>query len=552
MIINHNLMSLSAVNASRTTHDMLQKSVQPLASGLRISSAADDASGIAISEKIRSQTAGYSMAVKNAQDGISLLRVAEGALSNTSSILQRMRELSIQSSNDVLTSQDRKHLNEELQELKGKLDLVADTAQFNTKKLLDGTSGIMWSSDTLSLKASARAGATLSQKPEGTYRLEIRATPGNAQIQKSNIFDAGTLIKIQQDTASEDTDADTETFTVFSEEANTLRDISQFYTSGNAFAVSEPQTLIVIQGSGQTADITVYGNDTLYDLAEKINGAISDTLGQAAYVDDSGKFSTLTDTAITPDDNGETCTVKASLMIQSAVPGKVGEIFLAGSDEIIHALGMNTVQKSSESTYSVSVYDAHSGEALASDVKITGNVMRDALGENIDVEFSPMAGTSAKWDGKSEQYILTGDEAYSAVLNLKSAGIIFQIGTNQAENFSVQFGDVSADALGVGRINVMTRELAERSIGIIDRAIDDIVKQRTQISSYSDSLEHSAANLAQSGSNLMDAGSRITDADTAKSTLRFIEFQILSRGQDMIIDAANQQPEAVYSLLNKE
>ncbi|MBQ7215919.1 MAG: hypothetical protein IJS39_08025 [Synergistaceae bacterium] len=550
MIINHNLMSLSAVNASKVTHDMLQKSVQPLATGLRINSAADDASGIAISEKIRSQTAGYSMAVKNAQDGISLLRVAESALGDTTAILQRMRELSIQAGNDVLTSQDRNHINEEVQALKGKLDMVAESTQFNTKKLLDGTSGLIWSSDTLSLKAAPRAGASLSQKPEGSYRLEIRADPGKAQIQKSNILNAGTLTKIQQETDTEDDDS--EVFQVFSEQANTLRDISQFHTSGDTFVVSEPQTLTVIQGSGKTADITVYGNDTLYDLAGKINAAISETLGQSAYVDNSGKFSTLTDTAITPDDDADTYTVKASLVIQSAVPGKTGEIFLAGSDEIIRALGMNTVQKSSESTYYVSVYDAHSGEALASDVKITGNVLHDAVGENIDVEFDPMAGTSAKWDGKSEQYILTGDEAYSAVLNLKSAGIIFQIGTNQAENFSVQFGDVSAEALGVGRINVMTPELAERSIGILDRAIDDIVKQRTQISAYSDSLEHSAANLAQSGSNLTDAGSRITDADTAKSTLRFIEFQILSRGQDMIINAANQQPEAVYSLLNKE
>ena len=551
MIINHNLTALSAVNASRNTHDMLQKSIQPLATGLRINSSADDASGIAISEKIRSQTAGYSMAVRNAQDGISLLRVAEGALSNTSSILQRMRELSIQSANDVLTSQDRKHLDEEIQELKGKLDLVAETAQFNTKKLLDGTSGIMWSSDTPSLKASTRAGAALSQKPEGSYRLEIRADPGKAQIQKSNIFNAGKLTKIQQDTDSE-IDSDTEIFEVFSEDANTLRDISQFYSSENTFVVSEPQTLTVIQGSGETADITIYGNDTLYDLAGKINDAISDKLGQSAYVDDAGKFSTLTDTAITPDDDAETYTVKASLVIQSAVPGKNGEIFLAGSDELISALGMNTVQKSSESSYTVFVYDADSGEALASDVKITGNVMRDALGENIDVEFDAMAGISVSLDRNSGSYTLTGDEAYSAVLNLKGAGIIFQIGTNQAENFSVQFGDVSADALGVDRINVMTPELAERSIGIIDRAIEDIVKQRTQISAYSDSLEHSAANLAQSGSNLTDAGSRITDADAAKSTLRFIEFQILSRGQDMIINVANQQPEAVYSLLNKE
>ena len=536
---------------------MLQKSIQPLATGLRINSAADDASGIAISEKMRSQIAGYSMAVKNAQDGISLLQVGEGALSDTNTILQRMRELSVQASNETLTSQDRSHIQEEVDELKGKLDLVADTTQFNTKKLLDGTSGLLWSSDDASLKAFVRGGASISEKktvnrPERSYRLEIRADPGKAQIQKSNIFDAGTLTKIEQETEPEYEDEEAEIFEVFVEEANTLRDISQFYTSDEAFIVNEPQNLKIVQGNGKTASITLYGNDTLYDVADKINEAVSDSLGQSAYVDNAGKFSTLSDYEVKPINDGEAYSLKASLVIQSAVPGKSGAIFLTGNDELMEALGMNTIQEAEESVYSVSIYDADSGENYVSDMKVTGNILYGAVGENVDVEFNPMAGTSAKWDSKSEKYILTGDEAYSAVLNLKNAGIFFQIGTNQAENFAVQFGDVSAESLGVSGVNVMTHELAERSIGVIDRAIEDVVKQRTQISAYSDSLEHSAANLAQSGGNLTLSRSRITDADTAKSTLRFIEFQILSKGQNMIIAVANQQPEAVYSLLNKE
>ena len=549
MIINHNLTSLSAVNASRITHDMLQKSIQPLATGLRINSAADDASGIAISEKMRSQTAGYSMAVRNAQDGISLLQVAEGALGDTNTILQRMRELAVQSANDTLTSQDRQHIDEEVQALKGKLDMAAESTQFNTKKLLDGTSGLMWSSDDLSLRAMVRGSSSLDIRPSGNYRLEIHADPGRTHIQKSNIFDAGTLTKIDQ-TLDEDTES--QTFTVYSEEAATLRDISQFRTSEGTFIVNEPQKLRIVQGDGKTASITLYGNDTLYDLAGKINSAVSDSLGQAAYVDDSGKFSTLTDVELSPDDNGETYTVKASLVLRSALPGKSGELYLSGNDDLLEALGMNTVQEASESTYTISIYDADSGESLASDVKITGNILYGAIADNVDVEFDPMAGTSALWDVQAERYTLTGDDAYSAVLSLKNSGIIFQIGTNQEENFAVQFGDVSSGALGVEGVNVLTRELASRSIGLIDRAIEDVVKQRTQISAYSDSLQHSAENLAQSGGNLSQSQSRITDADTAKSTLRFIEFQILSRGQDMIMAVANQQPEAVYSLLNKE
>ena len=542
MIINHNLTSLSAVNASRITHDMLNKSIQPLATGLRINSAVDDASGIAISEKMRSQIAGYSMAIKNAQDGISLLQTAENALGDSNGILQKMRELSIQAANDSLTYQDRQHIHAEVQELKTNLDVASNNTTFNTKKLLDGSSGLSWSSDDTTLKAIVRGGSSILKKPEGSYRLEIHADPGQAKIQRSNIFNVGTLTKIE-DTESE--------FQVFSENINTLRDIEQFYSSKDTFIVSEPQSLTILQGNGKSSDIMIYGNDTLYDVADKINNAVAEDLGQAVYVDDSGKFSTLTEAEM-QSNNDDTYTLKASLIIQSAMPGKNGELFLAGNDEIINALGMNTIQDSSESQYTISIYDADSGENLASDIKITGNVLYGVFGENVDVEFDSMAGTSANWDSQSNKYILTGDDAYSAVLNLASRGIIFQVGTNQAENFAVQFGGISAQSLGVDKVNVMTKELASRSIGIIDRAIEDVVKQRTQIVSYSDSLEHTAANLAQSGNNLTLSKSRITDADTAQSTLRFIEFQILSKGQDLIIASANQQPEAVYSLLNKE
>ena len=493
---------------------------------------------------MRSQIAGYSMAVKNAQDGISLLQTAEGALGDSNTILQRMRELAVQAANDTLTSQDRIHVDEELQALKGKLDLVAESTQFNTKKLLDGTSGLMWSSDSNSVRAIVSGSASLLGKPEGSYRLEIHATPGKAQVQRSNIFDVSTLTKIEQTT-------DSGTFEVFSEEANTLREISQFRTNEDTFIVSEPQTLMLVQGNGSTASLTLYAYDSLYDVADKINAAVSDSLGQAAYVDDAGKFSTLTDSELQKLDD-KTYTLKASLILRSAVPGKGGELHLAGNDELISALGMNTVQESSESVYTVSVFDADTGEALASDVKITGNILRGVIGENIDVEFDAMAGTSATWDGKAEQYTLTGTDAYTALMTMKNSGIIFQVGTNQAETFAVQFGDVSADALGVGRVNVLTQETASRAIGVIDRAIEDVVRQRTQIVSYSDSLQHTTANLAQSGANLTQSKSRITDADVAQSTLRFIEFQILSKGQDMIIAVANQQPEAVYSLLGND
>ena len=126
MIINNNLTALSALNVTKATDSMVNKSVQPLATGLKVNSASDDASGLAISEKMRSQIKGYDMAVKNAQDGISMLRVAEGALGDTNDLLHRMRELSVQAGNDSLTMQDRTHIQEELDGLREQINHISD------------------------------------------------------------------------------------------------------------------------------------------------------------------------------------------------------------------------------------------------------------------------------------------------------------------------------------------------------------------------------------------------------------------------------------------
>jgi flagellin len=118
MVVNHNIPALQAYNAVTTTTNALQKAVNKLSTGLRINSAADDAAGLAISEKMRAQTRGLDRATSNAQDGISMIQTAEGALSETHSILQRMRELSVQAANDTLTQEDRSYIQLEIDQLR--------------------------------------------------------------------------------------------------------------------------------------------------------------------------------------------------------------------------------------------------------------------------------------------------------------------------------------------------------------------------------------------------------------------------------------------------
>jgi flagellin len=194
MIINHNIPALNTYNKLTINNKGMASSLEKLSSGLRINKAADDAAGLAISEKMRSQIRGLDQASRNAQDGISLIQTAEGALNETHSILQRMRELSVQSANDTYTSSDRSQIQLEIDQLTEEIDRIANTTEFNGKSLLDGTTSAYVSSDKLTTKIFMRDGLRIldqfGQKAAGggNYKLEIQAEAGVNQVQKSDIF----------------------------------------------------------------------------------------------------------------------------------------------------------------------------------------------------------------------------------------------------------------------------------------------------------------------------------------------------------------------------
>ncbi|WP_010631892.1 flagellin [Sporolactobacillus vineae] len=139
MIINHNIAALNTLNQLSKNESATQKSLQKLSSGLRINTAADDAAGLAISEKMKAQINGLDQAKRNSQDGTSLIQTAEGALSETTSILQRMRELAVQAGNTTNTSEDVSQINTELSHLYSEVDRISNVTAFNTQNLLGGS-----------------------------------------------------------------------------------------------------------------------------------------------------------------------------------------------------------------------------------------------------------------------------------------------------------------------------------------------------------------------------------------------------------------------------
>lgn len=194
MIINHNVSAINAYRNLTITDRAMSKSLERLSSGLRINRAADDAAGLAISEKMRAQIRGLNQATANAQDGISLIQTAEGALNETHDILQRMRELSVQAANDTLTASDRQNIQQEIDQLITEIDRIGNTTEFNTKKLLDGTSSALTTTDKISTRVFMRDGLRIvdqfGQKADGggNYKLEIEAKAGVAQVQKTDIM----------------------------------------------------------------------------------------------------------------------------------------------------------------------------------------------------------------------------------------------------------------------------------------------------------------------------------------------------------------------------
>jgi flagellin len=157
MIINHNIAALNTHRQLSSASAAQGKSMEKLSSGLRINKAGDDAAGLAISEKMRGQVRGLDQASRNAQDGISLIQTAEGALNETHDILQRMRELAVQSSNDTNTAEDRGQIQKEADELAKEITRISNTTEFNTKKLLDGQGGT-----GLDFQIGANAGQTMT------------------------------------------------------------------------------------------------------------------------------------------------------------------------------------------------------------------------------------------------------------------------------------------------------------------------------------------------------------------------------------------------------
>lgn len=184
-------------------------------------------------------------------------------------------------------------------------------------------------------------------------------------------------------------------------------------------------------------------------------------------------------------------------------------------------------------------------------MKDEASKFKSIIPPEIDIEVDPMTGLVAKWDEQTKKFIFAGKDSYSAVIHLKDNATTFQTGANKGEDFMIQLGDTSCNALGISSVSVRTRETASRSISIIDRAINKISSQRAKIGSYENALEHTMSNLTTTSMNLTSAESRIRDADMSKSMMDFVKLQIMNQSGTSMLAQANQLPQSVLSLIQQ-
>ena len=323
-----------------------------------------------------------------------------------------------------------------------------------------------------------------------------------------------------------------------------LRDLEKFWDAQGRFLITDPQTLTITQGSGKQTKITLYANDTLNDVAKKLNEAIGSGLGQNKYVDDANNFATFVDTLAA---NSES--VAGTFVIRSVVAGAAGKLNFAGDEDLVKALSLNVIQSAKETSYTVDIKDAHTDKVVVSGAQTTGNKLIGVLHPNIDVEFDAMAGITATWDKARKAYTYKVDDNYSTVLHLADNTTVFQIGANEGEDMGINIGDMRAHALGLNEVLVTDRESAARSITVIDNAIDKVSTQRAKLGAYQNRLEHTINNLTVAGENLTAAESRIRDTDMAKEMMNFTKLNIMLQAGNAMLAQANQLPQNVLSLI---
>ena len=550
-IINTNIASLNSQRNLNRSQGDLGIALQRLSSGLRINSAKDDAAGLAIAERFTTQIRGLNQARRNANDGISLSQVAEGALQSTADILQRIRELAVQSANATNSSGDRAALNAEVQQLSQELQRIATTTEFNGQKLLDGSF----------TSAQFQVGANANQT--------ITATSGNFQTQAYGNYRVGGTVALRDNGPGDLVNgSNVDGFPV------------RFGGNANASTITtgEVPPGMMIASSLGSFNVPYDPNSSAEQVANFIN------LAQTGV-----RATSLTTVVVGADDaNGGNAgfqqqTSYSFLMASdTSSPGNDPNSWTTVSFTIGGSTGAGAANTSDQLNSAVQAFNDVSGKTgftakiVKSDNGQYGIQLTNEAGKDLRLVNNSTSGNDVVLEDITVLDGQTVANANAQALSLTAAGNLttwssgngtwitgqvildsdksFSITTTVAEFWGIQgtaAGTFSGQLQAAEKMDISTVEAAMRTLAIVDSSLAGVNGQRARYGALQARFESTILNIETTAENLSASRSRIRDADFAAETAALTRAQILQQAGTAMLAQANQIPQNVLSLLRQ-
>lgn len=551
MRVNYNISSIIAKNALGNNDSRLSLSTQKLSSGYKINSAKENAAGLAIARKMRAQINSLKRANDNANDGLSVVSIADGAMSEMHDILQRMNELAIQSANGVNSNSDRDQIQKEIDQLVTEIDRIAETTQYNAQNLLDGTFAYKGytNSENVRLKSysdGVKSGNYLMDYLEYShYDEEITYKSGGDTVHKErygvdNIDDVkdwliteseaetgayGDDVEGFPDDVRVSIDGDDLVFTASGdfEVKTTLNKASQdqvdkYQKSGLNTTVSDQTYVETTRYKDIVCTVTVNGVLTTVTISD-ISIANEYNINADGSVDFNDKIGTSDDVSA---GNGN-----ASF---NSLKEGLGDLIPKDADvcDITYNAAKNIF------------------EVFYKDEKgVNGSVQLNAGGGLQAYEYSTSKATKTTYKIGTEN-----DVNDSIQFDLKGTGAMrIQVGANQGQVIAVELPALSAVHLGIDGFDVSTENTATEAIDIVSKAINQLSGVRAKVGAYANRLEHTIANLDTTEEDMTEAYSRIMDVDMATEMTEYTTSQVLVQASTSMLAQANERPQQVLQLL---
>ena len=560
MKINNNISAVITNKHLLRNENVMASSMERLSSGFKINYAKDDPSGMAISNRMRAQIAGLDRASQNSSDGTSVLQTADGALNEIQSMLQRMRELSIQAANGTNSDSDRQAIQDEVSQLRDEIDRVSETTEFNTKKLLNGD---------LDTKVYAE-GATREEASEevepGFYNFYVdepstRAAygdfkvPSSADITKEcsisingqvailkpGMSDVEILEKVRD--AAEKGDAE-----IVMNDDNTVKGIwSKGYGNEGVldFKVTDDATATLF---GLDANPDVLEKADVKEDLDKDNDNNLNVEYKALYGNSAQIIMSTSENSAFKDHITATYTVEGNRVTFTDRGGFKLQVLLDEATGVDFATAYNYQQS-----------EPLSAEQLWTDTDVTKDLPtfnKNGKG-NENVAGRAKAGQKYYSEKKVDDGTGTGNKkedpkygvGYMSVEVTDKGPMDLQIGANANQQMAVKLPDCGADMLYLDKVDVTTEDLATKSIDYIDYSMDRVNEIRSAVGAYSNRLESATASLDDTEENMTAAMSRIKDTDMAEEMTEYTKDNVIAQAATSALSQANDIPQMALQLL---